>query len=232
MEPMHVVIGGVAIGAAYLIGDHLYSKNQIEGGSSRSTAESIAGAVRSVASSDCVPTVKVGMPVMSGNRVVDATNNTSNNLNGIAALCNEILCNNVGNGGDVAATFASCESQNGSLQNRCYNCSLFNIHWYQSAGFPGAIVGNEKIISFRTGAANDVEGFRRCITHFREFLMRRNPAALNAIRAGNFEEFQLCLSAMDYSAGYTNSVVGGRIRVPFMRQRYQRLVDAGLLARR
>jgi hypothetical protein len=249
-----VVIGAVAVGGGYLAIDHfMHTRNpeSAAGGNKSSlemlteVADSAAAAIKqgvtpasaaatSTAVAD-VPAVKVGMPTlatssMTNAQLVDAGNNRNNNLMGIAALCREILCNNVGDG-HVAATFASCEAQNGSLANNCYNCSLFNIHWRSADPYPRVRIGSEIMPSFRTGRPSDVEGFRECIRHFKAFLERRSPAALAAIRAGNFDAFQIAIGQINYSPGYTNTISGGAIRPgrDFMRQRYARLRAAGLL---
>lgn len=227
------IVGGAAVGA-YLIYDHMRASDQ-PGPSGQSLVSNAVNAVtcRSSALPNSVPAAKVGMPqVTGGTTMVDASSTSYNNMTGIAILCNEILCGNTGNGGDVAAAFASCEMQTGSLRNACWNCSLFNVHWYGSAGYPPTRVGCENLISFRTGAATDVEGFRRCITHFKGFLERRSPDALAAIRARNFDNFQVAISRIGYAPSYTNSVSGNTIRNRFIEARYNRLVSAGLLPRR
>lgn len=251
------LLGAAGIAGAYLAFDHFQNKSNPElaaATGSKSTVESLleipdaaaaalkgaitpASARSTSASVADVPTVKVGMPTLANGynppQCIDSANTSNNNMMGISALAREILCNNVGSG-DVAATFASCEVQNGNLANNCYNCSLFNIHWRTGEPYPRVRIGSEIMPSFRTGRPSDVEGFKEAIRHFKAFLERRTPhgpQALAAIRAGDFNAFQVAIGQMNYSPGYTNTVVGGQIRPghDFMRQRYNRLRAAGLL---
>lgn len=241
VTPVQVGIAAGAAGAGYLIYDAVSSSNKPgESGVSivQRVSNSIGNAVAStVGGVPTVPAVKVGMPVIvsSGDRpVVDASSDRANNLSAIALLSTRIICEGVGNGGDVAAAFASCESQRGSLANACYNCSLFNIHWTPGETKPPFFISgsSEKLISFRTGEANDTDGFIAAINHFKAFLQRRSPDALTAIRARDFDGFQVAISRINYSGAYTNSVRNGTLADPFIRRRYERLVAAGLLPQR
>lgn len=242
VTPVQVGIAAGAVGAGYLIYDAVSSSKK-PGESGVSIVQRVSNTVSNAVASTMggvptVPAVKVGMPriasVGGASPVVDSGSNTHNNLSAISVLCTRILCDNVGNGGDVAAAFASCESQRGSLANACYNCSLFNIHWTPGETKPPFFISgsSEKLISFRTGEADDVDGFYACITHFKAFLQRRSPDALTAIRARDFDGFQVAISRIGYSGAYTDSVRNGTLVDPFIRRRYERLVAAGLLPQR
>lgn len=230
------VVGAVGAGA-YLVYDAARARQTPETGVT-SLVSQATGVVTQVVAPGQVPAVKVGMPVLLDTAYAhtslvaqDAPNNTNNNLMGIARLVAKAIGSNMRGTGDVIAAFASCESQNGSLQNRCYNCSLFNIHWTSGCGFPSARVGNELIRSFRTGRASDVEGFEACIADFIAHLNRNCPGAVEAARGRNFDAFQVAIGQSRYSPSYTATVVGGSI-LPgqnFLYRRYQRLVNAGLL---
>lgn len=226
IKPWHVG-AAVGVGAAGYFGIDYLMKRNIPGASGRTAIGQLTGSVREIVQPGQVPTVKVGMPLLGANGVItDSPSTSSNNLNAIGTIAAEVFTG----GAKVISAFASCESQNGSLENRCFNCSLFNIHWSSGVGYPNARVGNELIISFRTGASSDVEGFRRCLEHFRGFLERRAPQAIAAARGNDFDAFQIAIGQIDYSPGYTRTVNAGRIvnGNNFLRQRYDRLVRAGL----
>lgn len=228
------IVGGVA-GAAYLIGDYFMHKDSPDNTPLITRA---AGAVVQTVMPGDVPAVKVGMPLYSAvdndYSIVDSPVNTNAQLQGIAILCNQIVCDNRSvNGGKLLAAFASCESQTGSLKNACYNCSLFNVKWTSGVGYPSVRIGDSLYPSFRTGAASDVQGFRNCITHFKGFLERKGhwgQQAKNALMAGDPDAFQIAIGSMSYSPGYTNTITNGRITGSrFLQARLQRLIQAGLL---
>ena len=239
VTPIQVGIGAGVLGAGYLAFD-AFSKRNEPGESGVSIVQRVSNTVgNTIAGSfggvPTVPAVKTGMPrLASDSSIVDAGSTSDNNLTAIGKLATRIICNSVGNGGDVVAAFASCECQRGSLANACYNCSLFNIHWTPGESKPPFFISgsSERLISFRTGEANDVDGFVACINHFQAFLQRRSPDALTAIRARNFDAFQVAISRINYSGAYTNSVRNGTLVDPFIRRRYDRLVAAGLLPSR
>lgn len=227
------IVGGVGA-AAYLGYDYFRNRNNPETGG-RTIVGNAASSIVQLVSPGEVSAVKTGYPQgarsMAGEPWIDAPNSSYRDMFAFSDMCTAILCNNVGSGGAVAAVLASVETHRGSdLANNCYNCSAFNIHWTSGVGYPSARVGNDLVISFRTGANSDVEGFRRCIEHFKGYMERRCPDGLVAIRAGDLDAFQIAMSRIGYASLYTNSVQNGRITASIFKARYRRLLQAGLIS--
>lgn len=227
------IVAGVGA-AAYLIYDTVKNANEPATGSRSLIAATVGTIVQTVAVAD-VPAVRTGMPMLNGSTIIDPPNQIYNNLSAIRVMCTEILCENGSTlGGGIAATFASCECFDGDLHNRCFNASLFNVHWRAGDPYPRVRIGNEIMPSFSTGKPTLVEAYRACITEFKNFLINRHPVdgreALAALRAGAADRFQIAIAKMNYSPGYTATVTNGVITGShFIRQRYERLVNAGLL---
>jgi hypothetical protein len=227
------IVAGVA-GAAYLIYDTVKHANEPATGARSLLSSAASSVVQTVATAD-VPAVRTGMPMLNGSTIIDPPNQIYNNLSAIRVMCTEILCENGSTlGGGIAAAFASCECFNGNLNNQCHNASLFNVHWRAGDPYPRVRIGNEIMPSFSTGKPTLVEAYRSCIMEFKNFLINRHPVdgreALEALKAGAADRFQIAIAKMNYSPGYTATVTNNVITGShFIRERYQRLVTAGLL---
>jgi len=177
--------------------------------------------------------------VLSNGSIVDATETQSgNNMDGIWSMARDIFGSE--NAADVVSAIASCESQNGNLAVSCLNCSLFNVTWTSGVSvnlgsetkrFPYWLSGTHKYISFITGARNQSEGFSYCIEHFKQYLQRVCPAALEAMRARDFNQVQVLFSRIPYNTTYQRNVSNGSVTDAFLKNRFNRLVAAHLISR-
>lgn len=237
------IIAGGAVGGI-LLGQWVYKEYFTVGSNNSILNQGIGAAANTVAPrlSYCtVPNVMVGFPVRNGSgQLVDGPV-TNNNMNGIKSIAMEVFGDN--NSANIACAFASCECMDGDLHVNCGSCSLFNIHHGSCnnsidvsivggslVNLPATYVGRDKVIAFNHGAVNQVQGFMRCMVHFQQFLNRNCPDAIEYMRQGNFEGFQIQIARIGYAQTYTRSVSGNTVTNPFIRERFNRLVRLGLLS--
>lgn len=236
-----VIGGAVGIGLA---GQWIYKEYFTKGSNDSLVTRAAGAAINTVAPrlDYCtVPNVMVGFPLVGTDGTLRDGPVTNSNMNGILKIAREIFGDY--NSAKVACAFASCECMNGDLVVNCGSCSLFNIH-HGSCGneidiatpggeivfLPATYIGTDRIIAFNNGAVTQVQGFTRCMAHFKDYLARRCPNALEYMRQGNFEGFQIEISRIGYARSYTNAVQGNSVTNPFVRARYERLVRAGLIS--
>jgi hypothetical protein len=243
----NIAKGGIIVGGAVggvLLGQWVY-KEYFTVGSNNSVINNAVGAVANTVAprlSYCtVPNVMVGFPVRNSSGELTDGPRTNNNMDGIRSIAMEVFGDM--NSANIACAFASCECMDGDLHVNCGSCSLFNIHHGgcnnsididPNAGslvyLPATYIGRDKVVSFINGATNQVQGFRRSMAHFNDFIQRRCPNAIEYMRQGNFEGFQIEISRIGYATSYTRSVSGNTVTDPFIRARFNRLVRSGLLS--
>lgn len=240
-----IAIGGAVVGVA-LVGQWAYNRFVHPDSANDSVLTRMTGYVANNTVGrvlcDCGTSgVSVGFPVINASGQIVDGSRTENRVIALQRLCSEEFSSD--NAGDVAVSHLSVESMNGNLQVACSNCSLFNIHHpgcghstivtaRSPRGKPCVYRGTDKLISFLTDEPNQVEGFRACIKHYKGYLERRAPSALELMRQRDFDGFQRVIAGINYSPMYTRSVSGGTVRDPLLRRRFDRLLSAGLAVRR
>ena len=240
-----VIVGGVV--GAVLAGQWIYDEYFSDEPRNNSLLSNAYGSVSNIIGprlSYCrVPNVWTGFPIIGTNgQVTDAPNDRNNNMNGISQLAIEVFGDR--NSANVVTAFASCECMDGdTLANNCGSCSLFNIHHsgcnnnvdVTIIGTSGptrllaTAVGDDVVIAFVNGAVSRTQGFLRCLVHFKAYLERRCPDAIEYARQGNFEGFQIQIARVYNVRAYANSVQGNSVSNPVIRRRFDRLVRNGLL---
>ena len=223
-----VALVGAAAGAGYVGYDYLATRGQ-PGASGESLVGRAVDTVR-----NALPTALGGptgrlvatpYPVLNMiPREVREGTSSNRSLFGVQELATEIC----GQGSaPIVAGLASCESQGGSLDLRCYNCNLFGLHISPAqiaAGRPYFISRGEQFIDFLTGAPSQVEGFRACMRYFMQWMNDHAPRAIDAMRSGQFETFELNWAGPWGASSYQSDIASGRVPNSRIRNRYDRLV--------